>query len=169
MKLKLLQMGADRCNPLGFVLLSAVRELWAPAPCLWAPASDTVHHHVLSLASAEVLVISRCPFLVCRKKSQLALQMLSPKTASVVAFVGLSPFLLLWITETRPLVFLWTISTSNQLVMVFDISWEPGQDALILFFFNFFKISITFSGLLPTPCLVCLVHLLMHAPPVHCG
>lgn len=82
-------------------------------------------------------------------------------------FCGAQPIpCLLWLTETRPLVFVWTLSTSNQLVLVFDISWESHQEALIVLFSPsfFIKISITFSGSLPTLCLVCGVHPLPSAP-----
>lgn len=104
---------------------------------------------MLSLVTTEVLVISRCPLLTCEKKSQLSLGMLSPKTAAALLW-GSACSLLLWLTETRPLTFVWTLSTRNQLVLVFDISWESHQQALVvLFLFPFFKISVTFSALLP--------------------
>lgn len=99
-------------------------------------------------------VISRCPLLARGRKSQLSLGMLSPKSAAALQW-GSARSLLLWLTETRPLTFVWTLSTSNQLVLVFDISWESHQEALVvLFSFLFKKISIIFSALLPTLCLV---------------
>lgn len=105
-----------------------------------------------------VLVISRCPWLACGKDSllslgMLSLGMLSPQTAAALLWGSAHSLLL---TETRPLTLLWTLSTSNQLLLlVFDISWENHQEALVVVFSPFFKISITFSALLPTLCLVC--------------
>lgn len=140
--------------------------------CCWRLRSPhslsvvTVCPHVPPLASTELLVLSRCPLLACGKKSLLSLGMLSPKTAAVPLW-GSTPSLLLWLTETRPLTFVWTLPTSNQLVLVFDISWESHQEALIvLFSFLFLKISITFSGSLSTFCWLCVVHPLPR-PPAH--
>lgn len=75
---------------------------------------------------------------------------------------GSVPLLLLWVTETRPLILIWTVSTSNPLVLLFGISWDPCQEALIFLSFFFFLVSSS-SGLLPTPYLVCVVI------SIHCG
>lgn len=141
----------------GFVLLSAAGDTGVPAPPLWSPAPGTVCPHMPSLVTTEVLVISRCSWLACGKESLLFLGMLSPKTAAALLW-GSAHSLLLWLTETRPLTSVWSLSTSNQLALVFDISWESHQKALVVVFsFPFFKISITFSALLPTLRLVCVV------------
>lgn len=141
-------------SPWGFVLLSAVGGTGMPARSLWSPAPGTVCPHTPCSVTTQVLVISRCPLLARGRKSQLSLGMLSPKSAAALQW-GSARSLLLWLTETRPLTFVWTLSTSNQLVLVFDISWESHQEALVvLFSFLFKKISIIFSALLPTLCLV---------------
>lgn len=120
-------------SPWGFVLLSAVGDTGAPAPSLWSPAPGTVCPHTPSLVTTQVLVISRCPLLARGRRSQLSLGMLSPKSAAALLW-GSALSLLLWLTETRPLTFVWTLSTSNQLVLVFDISWESHQEALVVLF-----------------------------------
>lgn len=91
------------CSPLGSALLSAVvlvaqRNVStlsppvATSPCLQSQGFGSTHRHILPLASSGVPVISRCPSLACWKKKHLASQMLSLKTALIVAFRGVSPF-----------------------------------------------------------------------------
>lgn len=105
-----------------------------PAPSLWSPAPGTACPHVHPWSPQIVLVISRCPWLACGKDSLLSLGMLSlgvlsPQTAAALLWGSAHSLLL---TETRPLTLLWTLSTSNQLLLVFDISWENHQEALVV-------------------------------------
>lgn len=77
----------SECSPLGSALLSAVVLVAQRNVSTLSP-----HRHILPLASSGVPVISRCPSLACWKKKHLASQMLSLKTALIVAFRGVSPF-----------------------------------------------------------------------------
>lgn len=118
------------------------------SPCLQLQGFGSMHCHVPPLASSEVLVISKHPLLVCQRKATLPWKCSLWRQLWWLHLGRLVHLFLLWITETRPLIFIWSLSTSNQLVLVFGISWEPGQEAFIYLLF----LKFTLKSPLPFQC-----------------